>query len=107
MSLEDKVKALLANAASGAAEDMRVLERVRARVTWSREAVNALKAAHKRVDEAWRRRLADIEAQGLDEDEADALPQPAEQAEVDTILAELHAVRDKDMWPRKLYFSEV
>ena len=107
MSIEQTVKTLLANATAGAAEDLRALERVRARVAWSREQAEALRAAHKRCDEAWERRIAQLDAEEMDEDEADALPEPPEQAELDAILDEMHAVRDRDLWPRKLYFAEV
>lgn len=107
MTIEETVKTLLANATAGAAEDLRALERVRARVVWSREQAQALRAAHKRCDEAWERRIAQIDAEGMDEAEADALPEPPEQAELDAILEEMHAVRDKDMWPKALYFSAV
>jgi hypothetical protein len=43
----------------------------------------------------------------LDEEALEAIPEPPEQAELDAIFEQLHAVRDHDRWPRELYFKNV
>jgi hypothetical protein len=42
-----------------------------------------------------------------DPDPADLPPDPPEQAELEAVEAEIAAARDRDLWPRHLYFDEV
>ncbi len=104
MNPEGTIRALLAKAEQAAGEQEGAQARVAARVAWVREAIAALKAAQKRVDEAWDR-IFDALPEDLDDDELEAIPSPSEQAELDSILAEIEAVRDHDKWPKHLYWS--
>ena len=106
MSREETVKALLAAAGETAGEQARHEARIAARAAWVKQRIAALKAAYKRLEQAWNR-IFDALPDDLDEDELEALPDPPEQAEVDAIHAELDAVREYDCWPRELYWSHV
>ncbi|MGZ8285512.1 MAG: hypothetical protein ACXW27_09885 [Allosphingosinicella sp.] len=43
----------------------------------------------------------------LVEPEGEGPPDPPEQAELEAVEAEIAAARDRDVWPRHLYFDEV
>lgn len=99
MPLNQTLANLLETARQGAREEDRAYSRGQARLAWIEERIADLKAAQKRADEAWFR-LVDAHP-----DEDEDLPPPPEQAELDAILAELWAVRDKDLWPKDMYFT--
>jgi hypothetical protein len=63
-------------------------------------------AAQDRVGEAWDR-ILDTLPHDLDDEELEAmnLPNPPEQAEVDALYEQIEAAREKDRWPRELYWS--
>ena len=104
MSREDTIRALLAAAGRVAGDEADAAARVAARCAWVRQRIADLRAAHERVDEAWRR-IFDALPDDLDDEDVEAIPPPPEQAELDAILAEIEAVRDHDRWPRHLYWS--
>ena len=108
MTPEQTIKSLLALATENVKDEEaeEAAARVVARMLWARKTVAALLDAQERVKEAWSRTFADL-PDDLDEEELDELdlPDPPEQAEVDALYAQLQAVREKDMWPRELYWS--
>jgi hypothetical protein len=104
MSHEATIRALLDAAGHGPGEQAKAKARVAARVAWVKEIMAALKAAQKRVDDAWSR-IFDALPNDLDEEELEAIPEPSEQAELDAIFAEIQAVRDHDRWPRHLHWT--
>jgi hypothetical protein len=63
-------------------------------------------AAQDRVGEAWDR-IFDTLPHDLDDEELEAmnLPDPPEQAEVDALYEKIEAARERDVWPRELYWS--
>lgn len=65
----------------------------------------AWKAAQDKVTAAWDRLLEDI-PDDMDAEEFEALDLP-EQAELDAIHAMIEAVRDRDRWPKHLYWGDV
>lgn len=88
----------------GEAEETRLGALRLARLAWGRDRIAALKRAQKAADAAWMELVAPFD--DLDDDEE--LPQlapPPEQAVVEAILAELHAVTEHDRWPRHLHWS--
>lgn len=104
MTLEETIRALLAGGARAAEEERRAEERVAARVAWVGETMKALRAAQKKVEEAWDR-ILDALPDDLNDEELDALPEPPEQAELDALFAQIEAVREHDRWPRHLYWT--
>jgi hypothetical protein len=106
MTPQETIRSLLAAAGEAADEQERAAARIAARVAWVHETMDALIAAHKKVDDAWSR-IFEALPEDLDEEEVDAIPPPPEQAELDAILAEVEAVRDHDRWPKHLYFGNL
>ena len=104
--MNETIRALLAAAGQAADEQERAAARIAARVAWVHETMDALIAAHKKVDDAWSR-IFDALPEDMDDDEVDQIPPPPEQAELDAILGEIEAVRDHDKWPRHLHWKEV
>lgn len=101
MSARDTVRMLALGAVATDAADWR---RQQARVAWVRRTVTALRAAQRRVDQAWSRILAAL-PDDLSEEELVAIPHPPEQAHLDALYAQLRTVIDEDHWPRELYFG--
>ena len=101
MTPDQTIAALLAAAGQVAGEQEQHDARLAARVAWVKERIAALRAAQQRVSDAWDR-IFDALPDDLDDEELEAMdiPDPPEQAELDTIHAELDAVRDCDKWPR-------
>ena len=90
-------------AAAAAAE--RAEARTRARIEWMRGRLE-------RMTELWiwlGRYWADYaEAHPeIDLEDEHGVPDPPEQAELEAVEAEIAAARDRDIWPRHLYFDEV
>jgi hypothetical protein len=104
MSREDVIRSLLAAAGRAAGEEAGAEARVEARVAWVHQRIADLKAADKRVFEAWDR-ILDALPEDIDDEELEAIPDPPEQAERDAIFAEIEAVRDHDRWPKHLHWS--
>jgi hypothetical protein len=104
MSHEATIRALLDAVGHGPGEQAKANAREAARVAWVKEIIAALKAAQKRVDDAWSR-IFDALPDDLDEEELEAIPEPSEQAELDAIFAEIQAVIDHDRWPRHLHWT--
>ena len=106
MTSHPKVRALLESADQTADEQARLEARVAARVAWVHDAIERLKVAQQRVFDAWDR-IFDQLPEDLDDDELEAMdiPDPPEQAELDAIHAEIDAVRERDLWPKHLYWS--
>jgi hypothetical protein len=100
------IQALLAGGTQAADDSRHAALRRGARVAWVAQMDAALEAAYKKADEAWDRIFAAL-PEDLDDEEVDAIPIPPEQAELDSILAELQAVCDHDRWPREPYFKDV
>jgi hypothetical protein len=93
--------------AVAAAAAKRAEARTKARLEW-------LRARLERMTELWiwlGRYWADYaEAHpeiDLVEPEGDGPQDPPEQAELEAVEAEIAAARDRDVWPRHLYFDEV
>ena len=107
MTPDQTIRALLAGTAAGPPEEeARALERVAARILWFRGAIDRLQSAQQRVQDAWDR-IFDALPDDIDDEELEAMdiPDPPEQAELDAIHAEIDAVREKDLWPRELYWG--
>lgn len=104
MTPDETIRALLANAAQATEERERAEARTAARLAWIGKALAAFAAAQDRVHQAWKRKL-DTLPDDLDDEELDDLPNPPEQAEADALWSEIEAVRDRDMWPRDLYWT--
>lgn len=105
MTHKTTLKALLAAAGEAAGERARQEARIAARIAWAERRIADLKAAQQRVQDAWDR-IFDALPDDIDDAELEAMdiPEPEEQAEVDAIWAELHAVREHDRWPKHLYW---
>jgi hypothetical protein len=106
MPPDETVRSLLAGGARAAEEERHSEARKAARVAWVTEMMVALFAAQDRVTKAWDQ-IFEALPDDLDEEELDAIPVPPEQAELDLIFEQLHAVRDHDRWPRELYFKNI
>ena len=94
-------------AAEAKAEAARREERVRLRIAWGLERLDAFFEMQERAGEAYERQ---IEAHpGVDWDSPDApeLPEPPEEAIAQAIYAEVMAAINEDRWPRHLHFPEV
>ncbi len=95
-------------AAAAAAERAEI--RTRARLEW-------LRGRFERMTELWiwlGRYWADfaeahpeIDLEDPDDRDLPLLFDPPEQAELEAVEAEIAAARDRDVWPRHLYFDEV
>jgi hypothetical protein len=87
-------------------DDPKEAQRKAARILWTYRTLKAWEDASQRLEAAWNR-LYDTIPDHLTLEERDALnlPEPPEQAELDAIQAQLEAVRERDMWPRELYWS--
>lgn len=103
---DDLALGLSPEAAMAAAE--RAEAQTRARLGW-------LQGRFQRLTELWSF-LGDFwndffdshpELDDEDPDPADLPPDPPEQAELEAIEAEIAAARDRDVWPRHLYFGDV
>ncbi|MGE0290578.1 MAG: hypothetical protein AB7I42_29870 [Bradyrhizobium sp.] len=108
MTHKTTIAALLAAAGEMAGEQARHESRRAARAAWLKERIAALKAAQRRVFDAWDR-IFDALPDNIDEEELEAMdiPDPPEQAELAAIHAEVDAVRDHDKWPRKLHWGDI
>lgn len=108
MTASQTIAALLAAAGEKAGEQARHESRLAARAAWVKERIATLQAAYKRLEAAWNRifdELGDEHGDDLDDEALEAIPDPPEQAELDSIHAELDAVRVHDKWPRHLHWS--
>ena len=85
-------------------EDAADWRRKAARIAWVQERIAALRAAHKAADQAWERLLSAF-PEDVSEEELETIQPPPEDAEAESILAELNAVIDEDRWPERLYFG--
>jgi len=93
-----------AAAVEGEAEEGRARERKLARMAWAMRRIDDLKRAQKAADAAWMALVAPYD--DLDEDEElPDLDPPPEQAALDAIFAEIHAVTEEDRWPAHLHWS--
>lgn len=104
MNRNKTIQSLLASAANLVGEDDRRDERAAARIAWVHEIMAKLRAAQKRADDAWMEAVRDL-PDDYTEEEAEAIPDPPEQAELDAIHALIDAVIEEDKWPRELYWS--
>ena len=106
MTPEETVKALLAAAGQVAGDREQQEARIAARVAWVKERIAALKAAQQRVFDAWDQ-ILDALPEDIDDEELEAMdiPDPPEQAELDAILAQINDVRERDLWPKDLYWT--
>jgi len=86
-----------------AAEDARARRRQLARMAWSLARIDELKRAQKAADAAWMKLVAAYD--DWDEEEIPELDPPPEQAAVDAIFEEIHAVAEEDRWPAHLHWS--
>ena len=106
MSADRTIRTLLAAGTQEAEEEQRGHARQAARRAWLRETFAAMLAAQERVGEAWDR-IFDTLPDDLDDEELEAmnLPDPPEQAEVNALYEQIEAARERDVWPRELYWS--
>ena len=86
------------------AEDARARERRLARMAWAMKRIDDLKRAQKAADAAWMALVAPYHDLDEDEDLPEVDP-PPEQAVVDAIFEEIHAVTEEDRWPAHLHWS--
>lgn len=103
MSFNDTIRILLGRSDPAAHEplDAQEWKRVKARVAWVRETVEALKEAHRHRDE---RCMAAVDR--VPEEEFERICDE-EQAKVCLFLDQLQAARDHDRWPAHLYFGGI
>lgn len=80
----------------------------RARLAWLRGRFERLSELWSFLGDFWND-FYDSHPEIDDEDPDPALlpPDPPEQAELEAIEAEIAAARDRDLWPRHLYFADV
>jgi hypothetical protein len=103
---EDLSLGLSPEAAKAAAE--RAEAQTRARLAWLRGRYERLTFLWNFLADFWNG-FFDSHPEIDDEDPDPALlpPDPPEQAELEAIEAEVAAARDRDVWPRHLYFADV
>lgn len=106
MPPDQTIQSLFTAAAQTAADQTHAAARRAARQAWAKQIVAALEAAQKEADAAWMQTVAD-QPEDMDDEEADQLPPPPEQARLDAIRVQIDAVLKHDRWPRKLYWSGV
>ena len=82
-------------------KDAEEWRRAAARVGWIKETMAALRAAHAAMMDRF-----DSVPDDVGDEEFTRICNE-EQAKVDAILHQLHAVRDRDEWPAHLYFGGV
>lgn len=107
MSANRTIEALLDGACDAAADLRFAQARQVIRQAWVKEVMAKISAAHLAVDEAWDRRLDEMEAEGIDVDEMYAPPPFPEEQALDALLAQANAVRDHERWPRELYWGGI
>ena len=105
MSAKRTIAALLAGADALADADRLAQDRRDARVAWVHETMAKIRAAARAGDAAWERRLDAMEAEGIDPDEAEDLPELPEEAAQRALMEEIRAVCDHDRWPRELHWG--
>ena len=103
---DDLSLGLSPEAAKAAAE--RAEAQTRARLAWLRGRFERLTVLWKFLGDFWNE-FFDAHPEIDDEDPDPALlpPEPPELAELEAIEAEIAAARDRDVWPRHLYFDQV
>lgn len=102
----DLALGLAPEAARAAAE--RAEAQTRARLDWLSGRYERTTCLWKFLGDYWRDFFAAHPE--LDEEDPDPAllpPDPPEQAELEAIEAEIAAARDRDVWPRHLYFADV
>ena len=62
--------------------------------------------AQRKVEQAWDRIFAAL-PEDVSDEEVEAIPLPPEQAELDSIQAQILAVINHDPWPRGLHFKGI
>jgi hypothetical protein len=107
MTPEQIIRLLEANAQPAPDDDEDAAMRAAARILWFRKTLDAMLAAQRRVTEAWGRIFDELgdAADDLSDEELEAIPKPAEQAEVDRLYELIAAVRDRDQWPKHLHWT--
>lgn len=85
-------------------EEARARVRRLRRLEWAMRRIDDLVRAQKAADAAWSALVAPYDDLGEDEEMPELEP-PPEQAEVEAILAEIHAVTEEDRWPAHLHWS--
>ncbi len=94
--------------AAAQAAALRAEAQTRARLDWLCSRFERLDELWKRLGDHWNAFFAEHpELDDEDPDPADLPPDPPEQAELEAIEAEIAAARDRDVWPRHLYFGSV
>jgi len=106
MTPHETIQSLLTTACCAAAveEKRRIDARQLARAAWITELIATHRAASRKVDAAWDRILEAL-PENLPDEDLEEIPDPPEQAELGAVQALMDAVREKDMWPRELYWS--
>ena len=92
-------------AAAAAAE--RAEARTRARLEWMRGRLERMTELWIWLGRYWTDFAEAHPEIDLVEPDGPGPPDPPEQSELETIEAEIAAARDRDVWPRHLYFDEV
>jgi len=103
---DDLALGLSPEVAKAAAE--RAEAQTRARLAWLRGRFERLTELWKFLGDFWNE-FFDSHPE-LDEEDPDPAclpPDPPEQAELEAIEAQIAAVRDRDIWPRHLYFDQI
>jgi hypothetical protein len=103
---DDLALGLSPEAAKAAAE--RAEAQTRARLAWLRGRFERMTELWDFLGEFWNE-FYDSHPEIDDEDPDPALlpPDPPEQAELEAVEAEIAAARDRDVWPRHLYFDRI
>ncbi|MET1111937.1 MAG: hypothetical protein ABWX67_10475 [Allosphingosinicella sp.] len=93
--------------AAAAAAAARAEARTRARLDWMQGRLERMTELWIRLGRYWAD-YAELHPEiDLVEPEGEGPPDPPEQAELEAVEAQIAAARDRDVWPRHLYFDEV
>ena len=104
---EEALIALGMPAEEARAEAARREERVRLRIAWGRERLDAFFAMQERAGEAYTKQIEAHPGVDWESPDAPVLPEPPEAAAAEAIYAELMAALNEDRWPRHLHFHDV
>jgi hypothetical protein len=89
------------------AEAAKRVGRIRLRIEWARERLDAFFDMQDRAGEAYMRQIEAHPDVDWEDEDAPVLPEPPEEAVAQAIYAEVMAAVNEDRWPRHLHFGDV
>lgn len=105
--LEDEHRQLGMEPAEAKAEADRAWARMKARLAWVDEQLEAMQRLHDALGEYWGRYADEHPEIDFEDPDCPQPPQPPEQAALERIEEAIAAVRERDQWPPHLYFGDV